>query len=93
MFAQTEKTLMLDMPPLVQELRLDVSSAIENPRNYPADLVSQLRALLRAGTAVRPDHGREGLYEAETDSRVFYFHVSPVSRTVLLLAVWPKNPA
>ena len=75
------------------ELQFGSPVVIENPRNYPADQVEQLRKLLQAGTLARPDRGRSGVYEAENDAYVFYIHVSPVSRTVTLMAAWAKAMA
>lgn len=69
-------------------LRLDKAPNIENLRNYPAEIVETLRRLLASGAPARPDPRRKDFYELESDSRVFYIHISPVNGKVLLLATW-----
>lgn len=74
-------------------LRLNESILIEDMRNHPAEALQRLRALLAAGTPARLDPRRKNFYELEDDSRVFYIHICPNGK-VLLLAMWDKiNPA
>lgn len=72
-------------------LRLDQELTIENTRRHPAEEVEKLRGLLEAGAQVVPDPHRAHFYEVENGTRVFYFHISPVTGHVLLLASWEKD--
>ena len=49
-----------------------------------------LRALLSGGAPAIADSHRRGFYEVEGASHVFYVHICP-SGKVLLLALWPKQ--
>jgi hypothetical protein len=62
---------------------------IEDPRNHPAETVAALRDILSSGARAIPDPKRRGFYEVQSDSLVYYIHVSPVNGNVLLLATWP----
>ncbi len=74
-------------------LRLNQNTNIEDLRNYPAETLEQLRILLAEGTKARVDPRRKNFYEVEDSSRVFYIHICPNGK-VLLLAVWDKvSPA
>jgi len=64
---------------------------IEDLRNHPAELVLGLRDILSRGAKIVPDPKRRGFYEVQSDSLVYYIHVSPVSHNVLLLATWPNQ--
>jgi hypothetical protein len=66
---------------------------IEDVRNHPVETVLMLRNLLADGAVVIPDPKRADFYEVESDSLVYYIHVSPVSGKVLLLATWPTEAA
>jgi hypothetical protein len=63
---------------------------IEDRWNHPAESVRVLRSLLAAGVEAGEDHQRKGFYEIEHDSRVFYIHLCP-SGKVLLLAIWTQE--
>ena len=71
-------------------LRLNEDPRIEDLRNHPAESVEALRTLLRTGAPARPDPRRRDFYEIDNCSRVFYIHITPRGR-VLLLAVWSKD--
>jgi hypothetical protein len=71
-------------------LRLMEEPRIDNLRNYPADLVEKLRALLVAGAQAYPDPSRKQFYDLENGSRMFYIHLSPTGK-VWLLATWVKE--
>ncbi len=74
-------------------LRLNQNANIEDLRNYPAETLEQLRILLAEGAQARVDPRRKNFYEVEDSSRVFYIHICPNGK-VLLLAIWDKvNPA
>jgi hypothetical protein len=73
------------MPALIQN-----EVQIEDLRNQPAD-IETLRNLLEAGAPLHPDPKRDGFYEVESTSLVFYIHVSPIMGKVLLLAAWSKD--
>jgi hypothetical protein len=64
---------------------------IEDLRNHPAELVTRLRYLLSTGAQTNPDPNHPGFYEIESDDRVFYVHISPISGKILLLATWPSE--
>jgi len=64
---------------------------IEDVRNHPVETVLMLRNLLAEGAVVRRDPKRSEFYEVESDSVVYYIHVSPVTGKVLLLATWPTE--
>jgi hypothetical protein len=66
---------------------------IEDLRNHSAETVMRLQSLLVGGVTVTPDPKRTGFYEFESDSIVYYIHVSPVSGTIFLLATWPNVAA
>ncbi len=72
-------------------LRLNAQPKIENLRNYPAEMVEQLRELLISGAPAKLDAHRKDFYEVENCSQVFYVHVSPGNGTVMLLAIWQKD--
>lgn len=72
-------------------LRLSENLTIDNLRQYPAETVEKLRALLAAGALAHADPHRKNFYELENGRQVFYIHVSPVGGKVLLLATWPKD--
>jgi len=70
-------------------LRVRENPEIDNLRNYPADIVEKLRALLVAGAQVYPDPRRKEFYDVANGSRMFYIHLSPTGE-VWLLATWVK---
>lgn len=74
-------------------LRLSENLIIDNLRNYPAETVEKLRALLAAGALAHADPHRQNFYELQNGSRVFYIHVSPRRNKVLLLATWLQDNA
>jgi hypothetical protein len=61
---------------------------IEDLGNHPAETLMKLQDGLIGGVTVTPDPKRTGFYEFESDSIVYYIHVSPVSGTIFLLATW-----
>jgi hypothetical protein len=68
-------------------LRLNGDPRIEDLRNHPVESIERLRHLLRAGAQARPDPRRKDFYEVDDCQRVFYIHITPRGR-VLLLATW-----
>jgi hypothetical protein len=68
-------------------LRLNGDPRIEDLRNHPLESLERLRRLLRAGTPARLDPRRRDFYEVDDSERVFYIHLTPRGR-VLLLAIW-----
>lgn len=70
-------------------LRIE-QAQIRNLRNHPMKDVEELRRLLAAGAAARPDPRRKNFYELDDGSRVFYVHALPGSARVMFLAVWQK---
>jgi len=71
-------------------LRLNGDPRIEDFWNHPPESVERLRKLLRAGAPARPDPRRRDFYEVDDSERVFYIHITPRGR-VLLLAIWVKD--
>lgn len=69
-------------------LRLDHNVSIEDLREHPPEIVDRLRAALAAGAVTREDPHRAGFYEVESDGRVFYICISPITSKVLLLGTW-----
>jgi hypothetical protein len=73
-------------------LRMNGNTEIENLQHYPVEVVETVRALLAVGAPANPDPHRKNFYDVENGTHVFYIHVCP-SGKVLLLATWPKYPA
>ncbi len=71
-------------------LQLGQSPRIEDLRHHAPESVEALRVLLERGAPARPDPRRKDFYEVENCNRVFYIHITP-QRRVLLLAIWPKE--
>jgi len=67
------------------------SFQIEDLGNHPKQAVADLRCLLANGATTTADPKRHGFYEVESDSLVYYIHVSPVTGKVLLLATWQNQ--
>ncbi len=72
-------------------LRLENMPKIEVLRSYPSGTAERLSQLLALGATARPDPRREGFYEIESDSEVYYVHISPLNGRVLLIGVWQKT--
>ena len=73
-------------------LRMNEDARIEDPREYGADVVNDLRNLLTAGGCAQRDPHRDNFYEFENDGHTFYIHISPVNGDVMLLAKWLSSP-
>jgi len=71
-------------------LKLNGKIEIEDVWNHAPERVQELRELLAQGVPAFADAHRKDFYEIEHDSRVFYIHICPNGK-VLLLAVWPKE--
>jgi hypothetical protein len=74
-------------------LRIHEPFEIDNPQNYPAGIVDELRKLLMSGVSAQADPKRERFYDIESDDRVFFICVFSMSNTVTLLATWLKHLA
>jgi hypothetical protein len=70
---------------------LSGKAQIEDLGNHPTETVAALRSLLAGGASTIADPKRRGFYEVESDSAVYYIHVSPVTGNVLLLATWQNE--
>jgi hypothetical protein len=70
---------------------LSGKAQIEDLGNHPTETVAALRSLLAGGANTIADPKRNGFYEVESDSAVYYIHVSPVTGKVLLLATWQND--
>ncbi len=64
---------------------------IEDVGNHPSKAVADLRCLLAGGASKIADPKRSGFYEIESDSTVYYIHVSPATGKILLLATWQNE--
>ncbi len=73
-------------------LRLETTPVIDNLRKYPVGTVEKLRGLLTAGAEARPDPHRKNFYDVDNGFEMFYIHIAP-SGKVLLLAKWPTRRA
>jgi hypothetical protein len=71
---------------------LSGKAQIEDLGNHPTETVAALRSLLAGGASTIADPKRSGFYEVESDSVIYYIHVSPVSGKILLLATWQNEP-
>jgi hypothetical protein len=69
-------------------LRMNEQLRINNLRNYPTEIVDQLRELLTSGVAACPDPHRENFYDVGNADRIFFIYTSPISDRVMLLATW-----
>jgi hypothetical protein len=67
-------------PPLVEDLR----------RHSPEQM-AELRLLLNAGVAGRPDLRRPGFYELDGTDNVYYIFRYPTGHKVLLIAAWQRG--
>lgn len=64
---------------------------IEALHTYPPSLVEELDRILNAGAPAHEDPRRKNFYEIESETEVFYVHMSPMNGRVLLLGVWAKS--
>lgn len=71
---------------MVANLRGNIQ--IEDVGNHPKKAVADLQCLLAQGASKVADPKRNGFYEVESASTVYYIHVSPVTGKILLLATW-----
>ena len=72
-------------------LQLERTPKVEALRTYPAGTLERLAQLLAMGAAAKSDPRRDCFYEVESDSEVFYVHISPSNGRVLLIGIWPKS--
>ncbi|HVA95284.1 MAG TPA: hypothetical protein VNI36_10340 [Candidatus Dormibacteraeota bacterium] len=73
-------------------LRMTDTVTIENPREYAAHIVGNLRHLLTAGSDAQRDPLRQHFYQIEANKSAFYIHISPITGNVILLAKWRRQP-
>jgi len=69
-------------------LRLEKNFKIEDLRHHPTEVVEKLQGLLANGAMAQQDPHRDSFYEIESNGRVYYICVSPVTGKVLLLGTW-----
>ncbi len=67
-------------PPLIEDLRA-----------HSAEQLAELRVLLGAGIAGRPDKRRPGFFEIDGVANVYYVFRYPTGHKVLLLAAWQRE--
>jgi hypothetical protein len=68
-------------------LQLSGDFQIEDRWHHSPEAIDELRSLLFAGAEAAADSRRRDFYEIEHDGRVFYIHLCPNGK-VLLLAIW-----
>jgi hypothetical protein len=66
------------------------SPLIEDLRKHSSSQIAELRLLLTAGIAGRPDVHRPGFYELDGAESVYYVFRYPSGLKVLLIAVWQR---
>lgn len=64
---------------------------IEDLRNHGLEAVMTLKRVLACGAKVSPDPKREGFYEVESRSTVYYIYAPRLNGKVTLLATWPRE--
>ncbi len=72
-------------------LRMKQLAGVDNPRNYPAEIIKELEELLLSGGSALPDPKRKGFYDLENYERTFFIHTSLITSRVVLLATWRKT--
>ena len=70
---------------------LSGSIQIEDMGHHPKQAVADLRCLLASGATTTADPKRNDFYEVESDSTVYYIHITPVTGKILLLATWQND--
>ncbi|MGH9444956.1 MAG: hypothetical protein ACRD3O_04400 [Terriglobia bacterium] len=71
-------------------LQLNGNIVIEDLWNHSAESITELRSLLARGAEAVSERQRKDFYEVESGFRVFYIHLCPNGK-VLLLAIWSKD--
>ena len=71
-------------------LRMKQRPAVDNLRNYPAEIIKELEELLLSGGSALPDPKRKGFYDLEDYDRTFFIQISSITSKVVLLATWRK---
>jgi hypothetical protein len=61
---------------------------VDNLRNYPPEIVKELKELLLSGGSSVADPKRKYFYDLENDRRTFFVYISPATARVTLLATW-----
>ena len=72
-------------------LRMKQRPAVDNLRNYPAEIIKELEELLLSGGSALPDPKRKGFYDLESHERTFFIQISSITGKVVLLATWRKS--
>ena len=71
-------------------LRMKQRPAVDNLRNYPAEIIKELEELLLSGGSALPDPKRKGFYDLENYDRTFFIQISSITGKVVLLATWRR---
>src|SRR5260370_18312270 len=71
-------------------IRMKQRPAVDNLRNYPAEIIKELEELLLSGGSALPDPKRKGFYDLENYDRTFFIQISSITGKVALLATWRK---
>jgi hypothetical protein len=72
-------------------LRIQQQPSVDNLRNHPAEIITELKELLLSGGSALPDSKRKGFYDLEGYERTFFIHISSITGRVVLLATWQKT--
>jgi hypothetical protein len=71
-------------------LRMKRNPVVDNPRNYPAEIIKELEESLLSGGSASPDPKRKGFYDLENHGRIFFIQISSITGKVALVAAWRK---
>jgi hypothetical protein len=58
---------------------------VDNPRNYPAEIIEELEELLLSGGSALPDPRRKHFYDLENLGRTFFIDTTTGAKSVLLV--------
>jgi hypothetical protein len=72
-------------------MRWERDVQVQDIRNHPPELVRGLESLLLGGACLTPDPRHPGFFEVHNDTQVYYVHIVPNTRKVLLLAAWMRD--
>ena len=72
-------------------MRWENEVQVQDIRNHRPELVHGLESLLLGGTSLTPDPRHPGFFEIHDGTQVYYIHIVPNTRKVLLLAAWMQE--
>lgn len=75
----------------VMVMRWESDLQLQDMRKHAPELLSGLQSLLLRGASLTPDPRHPGFFEIYDETQVYYVHVLPNNRKVLLLAAWSHD--